>query len=118
MASPKTKTKRNCALGRVVKPRYQTCRAYGHAWEPIDVEKESPTVYLQHLRCIRCQVERTIEINAKRFESRPRGYRYTNAPDYLLKGGRLTIEEKTRLRMSELERTVQKPRLRLVRHTG
>lgn len=62
--------------------KHRSCRLYGHPWAPTTVEKEG-TMFIQGLRCERCDTERKVHIPARgeRFN------RYKAPKEYRVEGG-------------------------------
>ena len=86
------------ARKKVVKPRVTSeCRVDGHMWMPHDGGKKGRG-FFRVLKCGRgCKVLRHQELN-KDGEITKQWYEYTDA-GYLVKGGRLTQEEKGAIRL-------------------
>lgn len=89
------------------------CRIYGHAWEYSTAKKDKGE-FVQGLTCIRCEVRREVHISARSGDRlNGGGYDYNNAPGYLLKGGGpLTPEERSELRLVEVQSHLNVRRMR------
>jgi hypothetical protein len=99
---------------RSIAPRYRMCRIFGHAWD-YTTAKRDVGEYVQGLACIRCGVQRAVRISARNGDRLGSGgYDYGNAPGYLLKGGGgpLTAEERSELRLAEIQGHLRRRRRR------
>lgn len=83
------------------------CADYGHRWEPWTAERHGK-VFDQGMRCSRCKVKRERKIDANNGDVvKNWTHDYSEAPGYLVAGGRLTPEEKAVIRIVNLRKAVR-----------
>jgi hypothetical protein len=89
---------------RTIAAKYRMCRIFGHAWDYTTAKREKGE-FVQGLICVRCNVQRAYRIDARNGDRLGSGgYDYHEAPGYLLKvGGPLTAEERSELRLAEMQ---------------
>ena len=86
---------------RSVPSQFAMCRAFQHAWDYLDVQRDG-RVLIQSLRCMRCATVKYIKIDSRDGDTvgHP-SYHYTDG--YQLKeGGSMTHRERTAIRLAEI----------------
>lgn len=78
--------------------KYRQCRLWGHPWEPTTVTKDG-AVFIQGLRCPRCEMERNVVVNRYGHNM---GNKYKRPKDYRVEGG-LSPKERNSLRLFEVK---------------
>ncbi len=87
---------------RTIAPKYRMCRAWQHAWDYTTVHRDHGE-YVQGLACMRCGAKRSVRISARSGERLKGGsYDYSDAPGYVLTGGRLTPKERSEILLTEI----------------
>lgn len=78
------------------------CRDFGHNWKPFDGGRDGRG-WFRVMRCNSCKVTRHQKLD-RGGDITKQWYDYSDNPDYILTGGRMTKREHSAIRLANMER--------------